>query len=321
MQLFAGYDSGGSKTACVLTNERGTMLGTGFVGPSNYLYCGKGRAFASMVASTEGAFRQAGLPLGSLKAAYVGSAAIRLHNGASHLPFFRSCIEAETVLCESDIVPIWYGAVREKPAVVTIAGTGSITYVCQKERFIRVSGWGPLLGDEGSGYDLGRMALITAIRMVDGREPEDCAFVRVLFDFFEANEPRDLVLSLNQGDTRSKVATAARPVFLLYEQGNQTACRLLHRSAKEIALAVSAALKQAAASEKLPLILAGSLLRPQEVLFSLVKEKLSKENAPLSEYLPPQVHPAAAAAALALNSQGLREAAETLLQNAKGALL
>lgn len=321
MQLFAGYDSGGSKTACVLTDEQGALLGVGLGGPSNFLYCGKERALDSVITSTEAAFSQAGLSLCRLKAAYVGSAAIRMQGGAAHVPFFQSCIDAETVLCESDIFPIWYGAARGEPAAVTIAGTGAITYVCRKERYIRVSGWGPLLGDEGSGYDLGRRALQTAVRMADGREPEDCVFVREMFGLFGVSEPRDLVLLLNQGDIRSKVATAARPVFRLYEQGNRTAGRLLHRSAREIARSVSAALEQDASGEAIPLLLSGSLLRPKEALFSLVKEKLIRSKAPISSFLYPQVHPAAAAAALALVSQNMDEAAEALMQNARGRVL
>ena len=34
------------------------------------------------------------------------------------------------------------------------AGTGAITYICTAEGHLRVGGWGPLLGGEGSGYDL-----------------------------------------------------------------------------------------------------------------------------------------------------------------------
>lgn len=95
--------------------------------------------------------------------------------------------------------------------MISIAGTGAITYVCRPERFTRVSGWGPLLGDEGSGYDLGRRALQTACRIFDGREAPDDVFAREIFSFMGAEDPRDLLLLLNQGDIRSKTATAARP--------------------------------------------------------------------------------------------------------------
>ena len=36
----------------------------------------------------------------------------------------------------------------------------------------RVDGWGPLLGDDGSGYDIGTRGLRAAFAAYDGRGPE-----------------------------------------------------------------------------------------------------------------------------------------------------
>ena len=41
MKLYAGFDGGGSKTACFLADEQGQLLGQGIGGPSNYLFCGR----------------------------------------------------------------------------------------------------------------------------------------------------------------------------------------------------------------------------------------------------------------------------------------
>ena len=119
------------------------------------------------------------------------------------------------------------------------------------------------------------------------------------------------------GDIRSKTATAARPVFRLYEAGNATAGRLLEQAAEEIALAISAALKAEAGGEPLPVILSGSLLRPEEALFSLVEKKARALGCPVSDFLFPQVHPAAAAAALAVR-RGLRWCSGNSLTERKG---
>ncbi|KIW97102.1 N-acetylmuramic acid 6-phosphate etherase [Cladophialophora bantiana CBS 173.52] len=57
-------------------------------------------------------------------------------------------------------------------AIVLVAGTGSIamTFERQGDRFIRIGrsgGWGHLLGDDGSGFDIGRQALRLALSAVD----------------------------------------------------------------------------------------------------------------------------------------------------------
>ena len=321
MKLFAGYDGGGTKTACVLTDETGRLLGTGIGGPSNYLYCGKELAAESVRTATEQAFKEAGLEPRKLDAAYMASAAILLANGDAHVPFFSTCIDADLVLCDSDIYPIWYGSVREKPAVVQIAGTGALTYVCSTEGFTRVSGWGPLLGDEGSGYDVALRALKKVCRMYDGREPMDQELVDTIFAHYEAESPFGILRAFRQGDSRSIVASCGKIIFDLYAKGNATAKALLEETADEIALAVTTAAKISNQPTPLPAVFSGSLVQPGRALYPMLEERLLKDGSPISYMCGLDAHPAAAAAALALHARGLDEAGDALLENAKGVML
>ena len=318
MKLFAGYDGGGTKTACVLTDETGRILGSGLGGPSNYLYCGREVAAESVRTATAQAFAQAGLPMQKLEVAYMASAAILIRHGDAHVPFFSTCIDADRIICDSDIYNIWFGAVRERPAVITIAGTGAITYICSKENFLRVSGWGPLLGDEGSGYDLGLRALKLACRMYDGRESEEKAFIEAIFRHYEVTTPFELLRKLNQGDTRSAVADAAKVVFALHEENSPAATALLESCADEIALAIRTAIRRDGSSAEYPLILSGGLTRQDGPLYGMLKERLMAPGSGISEMTTLQVHPAAASAALALHHAHLGDAVEALLENAKG---
>ena len=62
------------------------------------------------------------------------------------------------------------------PGVVVISGTGSIAYgVSHHGVAARAGGWGPTLGDEGSGYWIGRRALAAVMRDADGRGPRTAA--------------------------------------------------------------------------------------------------------------------------------------------------
>lgn len=318
MKLFAGYDGGGTKTACVLTDETGQILGSGLGGPSNYLYCGREVAAESVRTATVQAFADAKLPRQRLDTAYMASAAILIQHGDAHVPFFSTCIDAEHVICESDIYNIWFGSVREQPAVITIAGTGAITYICSPEGHLRVSGWGPLLGDEGSGYDLGLRALKLACRMYDGREPGEQAFMDAMFRNYEASTPGELLRKLNRGDTRSAVAAAAKVVFALYDQGSAAATALLESCADEIALSVRTAIRRDGGSAEYPLILSGGLVREESPLYAMLRSRLLRPGSGISAITALQVHPAAASAALALHHAGLKDAAENLLEKAKG---
>jgi N-acetylglucosamine kinase-like BadF-type ATPase len=57
----------------------------------------------------------------------------------------------------SDAQAALLGALGDRAGVLVLAGTGSIVLACDaRERWARAGGLGPLLGDEGSGFWLGR---------------------------------------------------------------------------------------------------------------------------------------------------------------------
>jgi N-acetylglucosamine kinase-like BadF-type ATPase len=74
------------------------------------------------------------------------------------------------IIVETDSRAALEGAFAGGPGVVIIAGTGSIvTGKTERREVVTVGGWGRTLGDEGSGYYIGREALRHVTLMYDGR--------------------------------------------------------------------------------------------------------------------------------------------------------
>lgn len=77
------------------------------------------------------------------------------------------------VSTDIDLLPSKLASNTElKHAIVLVAGTGSIAMLYKRDgsqfqRIARVGGWGHLLGDEGSGYAIGREGLRKALRETD----------------------------------------------------------------------------------------------------------------------------------------------------------
>ena len=304
MRLFAGLDGGGSKTVCCLTDESGRLLGLGRGGPLNYLFCGRDVAARSVQDSLTEAFAHAGLVPRPLDGCFVSSAAILLGHGDFHKPFFEECIDAAQLDCDSDILPVWFGGAGDRPAIVVIAGTGSIAYGCSAEGFTRVGGWGPLLGDEGSGYDLGRRALQTAARMADGRAKEDPGFLSEILRFYQVETAHKLISAVNGPDSREKIAACAKPVCALADGGNATAAKLLDESARELALLIRTAQNRADGQEW-PVVLSGGL---SGAMLTRLQALTGADSRLLT------VSPAVSAAAIALHRSGLTTAAQRLLK-------
>lgn len=79
-------------------------------------------------------------------------------------------LPARMVAVMSDAITSHAGALGGKPGVVLAAGTGAVTIAIGADgQFRRVDGWGPWIGDEGSGAWLGRCGLQAAARASDGR--------------------------------------------------------------------------------------------------------------------------------------------------------
>jgi N-acetylglucosamine kinase-like BadF-type ATPase len=55
--------------------------------------------------------------------------------------------------------------------IVVISGTGMIAYGYGNGETARAGGWGPLLGDYGSGHDIGTEVLRAVVRSKDGINP------------------------------------------------------------------------------------------------------------------------------------------------------
>lgn len=83
------------------------------------------------------------------------------------------------VVVASDVVTAHIGALDGGEGVLLIAGTGAAALGIDAGAARLVDGWGPELGDFGSGSWLGREALRAVLRTADGLAPET-ALTRVL---------------------------------------------------------------------------------------------------------------------------------------------
>lgn len=83
----------------------------------------------------------------------------------------RRATSARRVVITEDVVTAYLGALGDCAGVVVAAGTGAVAMWTDGLQIRRSDGWGPLLGDEGSGYDIGRKALFAALAASDGRGP------------------------------------------------------------------------------------------------------------------------------------------------------
>ncbi len=162
--MIAGVDAGGTAVKCVLLNNQGKILARTTAGPANPQLAG----FKEAARQIKKAVKKAAALANCSKIDYLGiglagaGRAADQKNMKFHLQPFP--LVENMVITDDGIIGL-FGALAGKCGINVIAGTGSIVYAIDAERKIRRrGGWGPLVGDEGSGFYLGLEAIKSAIR-------------------------------------------------------------------------------------------------------------------------------------------------------------
>jgi N-acetylglucosamine kinase-like BadF-type ATPase len=142
------------------------------------------------------------------------------------------------VLVVNDALIALVAGARDQPGIVIVAGTGSIVYGRNaRGEAARAGGWGHLIGDEGSGYWIGREALAAVMRGEDGRGPGTQLTDAVLAYFSVSDVSRLPRIVYDRETPRSSVAELGPIVQQAGEAGDAVATRILERAADELALA------------------------------------------------------------------------------------
>lgn len=164
-EIFVGVDGGGTKTEFVSFLKDGTVIGRVVTEGSNPNDVGEE---ASLAILSDGLSRllQGEIPKGvfaGIAGASAGSWKTVLSKGVS-----------EAVGCpvwvDTDAANVLGLAPDPEASAMIICGTGSCVFVRRGSDLIRLGGWGQLLDESGSAYDVGKDALRHALAVEDGLE-------------------------------------------------------------------------------------------------------------------------------------------------------
>src|SRR2546423_12777573 len=165
-----GIDAGGTKTVCLLADERGTMLSEGR-GPGANLHVAGELAVEKVLHEVmEEAIGERSVEPAAI---CLGIAGVdREDEERTVRAIMRRIGHKSRVLVVNDALIALVAGAGDAPGIVIIAGTGSIVYGRNGGgEAARAGGWGHIIGDEGSGYWIGREALAAVMRAADRRGP------------------------------------------------------------------------------------------------------------------------------------------------------
>lgn len=195
MSIYLGIDGGGTKTQSFLLDTR-----TGSVvmkrgpasNPSTAGWRGARDTVKQLIMET---LAEAHADIREVRSLSAGIAGIDRERQIQLMTDeFRTFLRHNTLLeVVNDALPALTGGTRGKSGVVLIAGTGSIA-VGEDEAgtIVRTGGYGHLIGDEGSGFDIGRRGIMAAIQSVENRA-EKTSLWECAQNFFSIRHPCDII--------------------------------------------------------------------------------------------------------------------------------
>lgn len=232
-RVVLGFDTGGTKTAAILMDEEGQVLGQGLGGSGNTNFIPLEIANASFQDAIEGARVQAGLETLQVDCVVVGTEpdpepvapVIMEQTGAAR----------ERILHRKEGECSMVGGLVSEVGLSLICGTGSVGWGRNAAgETSMTSCWGPI-GDEGSAYDIARRGVNAAFWAWDGRGPETI-LVQDLLEMFQVTDLREACTPIyTSPNLRKDFASLAKLVTRAATRGDETAKKILLDCAGQVA--------------------------------------------------------------------------------------
>lgn len=301
MRLWIGIDGGATKTRAVAVGEDGKVVAEGLAGATNYQIVGVDTACRHLQQALQSALINLNTPsiagmVGGF-AGFDGPADVEpvrriMENAAAELSVSEWC-------AVNDSVAAWSGALAGEAGVIVISGSGAAALAVGSNGVsVHADGWGHWLGDEGSGFDIGRRGLRAAVRCADQRGPATQLLDRLIARF--GDEWPSWVTSLNAmpGDAaHAQIASFAPDVVESAANGDVVARDVLGRAAASLAQSAASVIRRA----QLPspqVATVGSLFVYSQILYNEFGKHLA-ELVPDATVDRPKLQPAEGAALLA----------------------
>ena len=234
-KTMIAVDGGGTKTEFVLFTEQGELLSHLVLPGCNPNSYGMEKTFEILSKGIDSMMEHNTNIIGL----YVGAAGVSSgDNRKKILKFLKNRYRTIKIDVQTDILNVIYSMGEQQSCIAAICGTGSIVYAKCNDEFYRVGGWGYLLDQAGSGYDIGRDVLRAALEWNDGMRKRT-----ILTDLAEqklggnAWDKIDLIYSLGV----DFIASFAPVAFEACRQGDATAKRIISENTKRLAYLITQA--------------------------------------------------------------------------------
>ena len=310
-KYIIGIDGGGTKTHAIIAGENGEILKMHFAGPSNFQIIGVEKAAETIFSLIEMCCESVPCEIKNIASVVCGLTGAgrtgdqqRMAEGLKQFALSKKTT-LKKIIIESDARIALEGAFKGEAGIILIAGTGSIAFGKDaKGNVHRVGGWGRMLGDEGSGYFLGRLGLTAVTRHIDGRG-EKTKLTSLIAKEFGLTDQTAIINAVYKNNF--DIASVAPLVLKAAEKKDPICVTIIETAVIELAEHIRVAgLKIVPHSvkkvkTKIHVSLIGGLIANDTLISRMLKQYLAY-NHPNIEIIPPMASPAYGAVVMGMKT-------------------
>jgi len=262
-----GIEGGGTRTNALLADARGQEIQRAVFGPGNVRLLDD-PALARLLKRIAGQFPKP-------DAVGLGMAGARNRKDLVRVRTATAKAWKNTPCHVTHDLEIVLGP-REGTSVLVLSGTGSCCFGRATDgRTVKMGGWGHILGDKGSGFEIGLRGLKAVVCYFD-RDGTWSRLGERLLAATTCNEPNDLIDWVAQAN-KAAIAALAVEVFAASKQRDRIARDVLKGAASTLAKdAIDCAKKLAGKDEPIEFVLAGGVLRNQSTFAKAVRTEIRR---------------------------------------------
>ncbi|MEZ4668062.1 MAG: BadF/BadG/BcrA/BcrD ATPase family protein [Anaerolineae bacterium] len=287
--LVMGIDGGGTGVRVVLAGRDLVVLGYGEAGGVNPNVQTAEGASANLKTAMQQAFVMAQLEPAAVTAVCAGIAGSSSSDSSGDWlrRALHDVVPQARVIISGDAEVALVGAHGAACGVMVMAGTGSVAYGINRQgKHARAGGYGFLLGDEGSGYWLGREAIAAVVRIFYEKEAPT-RLTELVVSTLGVKAPDYVIewMYANRADRNKIIASLAQPLLECAGEGDAAAVDIVERGATALSQLVNSILRQLD-DTTLPVAFGGSILTRSAVMSELLRKQLKLETIPTPKYPP-----------------------------------
>jgi len=186
-KFYLGIDSGGTNCRISLYYNKSGIVQSEVFNSVHYSAVGS-KSFSKHTSEIiNGLLKSRGLSLSDCAGICAGVAGARLKSNkddiwkhlSEDLSFFNLIVESDTAIAFED-------AFGSEDGLVLICGTGSVLFGRLNGEFVRLGGWGKLLGDDGSSYFIGLNFLKRLVKHFD-KSPVKIEIENLMYESFSVH--------------------------------------------------------------------------------------------------------------------------------------